>query len=55
MSDKKLEQNPIEQKFRVLLETLDKDVFAGEGIVTVYDEDKKYMLEIPSQSDPLGL
>ena len=25
LSDKKLEQNPIEQKFRILLETLDKE------------------------------
>ena len=50
LSDKILEQNPIEQKFRVLLETLDKDVFAGEGIVTVYDEDKKYM-QLTGQND----
>ena len=50
LSDKKLEQNPIEQKFRVLLETLDKDVFAGEGILTVYDEDKKYM-QLTGQND----
>lgn len=50
LSDKRLEQNPIEQKFRILLETLDKDVFGGEGIVTVYDEDKKYM-QMTGQND----
>ncbi len=50
LSDRRLEQNPIEKKFRILLETLDKDVFAGEGIVTVYDEDKKYM-QLTGQND----
>ena len=50
LSDKKLEQNPIEQKFRIMLETLDKDIFAGESIVTVYDVDKKYM-QMTGQND----
>ena len=43
LSDKGLEQSPIQERFRFLLEALDRDIFGGQGVVTVYDEDKKYM------------
>ena len=43
LSDKGLEYNPIQERFRYLLESLDKSIFDGKGIVTVYDENKKFM------------
>lgn len=42
-SNQSLESNPLEKRFHHLLEALDKSVFSGNGIVTVFEEDKQYL------------
>ena len=43
ISDKSLEDNPINERFHVILETLDREIFSGNSTVTVYDENREYM------------
>ena len=42
-SNQSLESNPLENRFHHLLEALDNSVFGGNGILTVFEEDKQYL------------
>jgi len=50
LSNQSLKRNPLEKRFQVLLEELDRRVFDGDGILNVYDENYQY-LELTGAND----